>query len=112
MDNNYSSDIIKSLKPSNIRKFNDQELIGLINRNNTFFFNNINEDALKVIKKEVFNRLKEECIKAMTIENLELLAKADKIQFLPDTFLKQINKPKFKQLSENFFMKINEKQII
>ena len=112
MDDNYDFDKIKSLKPSNIRKFNDQELIGLINRNNTFFFNNINEDALKVIKKEVFNRLKEECIKAMTIENLELLAKADKIQFLPDTFLKQINKPKFKQLSENFFMKINEKQII
>lgn len=112
IDNNCSSDYIKSLKPSNIRKCYDQELIGLINKNGKFFFNNINEDALKLIKKEVFNRLKDECIKAMTIENLELLAKADKIQFLPNFFLKKINKPKFNKLSQNFFMKINENQII
>ena len=37
IDNNYSSEYIKSLKPSNIRKCYDQELIGLINKNGKFF---------------------------------------------------------------------------
>lgn len=94
-----------------ILSYDNENLIELINEKKQDFFNNIHEDTLKLIKKEVFNKLSKNCIGSLNNDNCEMLAETNIVEFLPDNFLQYIDKEVFIKLSENFIQKITIKQI-
>ena len=64
-----------------ILSYDNENLIELINEKKQYFFNNIHEDTLKLIKKEVFNKLSKNCIGSLNNDNFEILAKTNIIIF-------------------------------
>ena len=47
-------DIIKKITPKNYKDYENSEIIAMIEKNKSKFFNNINLEVLKLIDKEVF----------------------------------------------------------
>ena len=105
------SQTIKSIDASNISKYDDNVLIQMINKTTYLFFDLINRDALKLIKKEVFAHLNRDCFNSLKKENLNLLAENDKVQYFSDNFLNHIRDNVLKNLSSKFFEKIKPEQI-
>ena len=100
---------IKEITPSNIKDYPKSQLIDLINKEKEFFYY-IDINSLKLLDSEVIKSLSKTKIKDLTRESLEKLASAEKIQYLTDNFLNQINPSLLPELSKNFFNQISIKQ--
>ena len=96
---------------TNIEKSENLELVYKINKSKNKFFDTIKLDDLKSIDNLVFNKLTNDCIKFLTDKNFDLLVKANKIEYLPDSFLNEIMETKLNKLSNDFYNKIQENQI-
>lgn len=101
--------IIKEISPSNIKKYQKNQLISLMNKEKDFFYY-IDINSLKLFDNEVIESLSEKKFSDLTRENLEKLASAEKIQYLNDNFLNKINSSLLPGLSKNFFNQISSRQ--
>ena len=95
----------------NIEKTENLELVSKINKKKNQYFDTIKLDELKSIDNGIFNRLSNDCINSLTVTNFDLLAKANKIQYLPNSFFNQIRGTKLNKLSNDFYNEIQENQI-
>ena len=100
---------IQKLTPLEIRNTSKDTLTYYINYQR--FFDYININSLKAINKDVFNNLNPESIRSLSIENIKTLVEIEKIGFLPEFTLNQINKEKYIYFPDNFYNQIQSKHI-
>ena len=100
---------IQKLTPLEIRNTSKDNLIFYINYQR--FFDYINKDSLKSISNDIFNYLKPEQIKSLSIENIKLLVDIGKIEFLPAFALNQIYKGNYIYFPDNFYNQIQSNHI-
>ena len=94
---------------SSIKDYSQDDLISLINKENTFF-DNININELKLLNKNIFYKISENTLRNLTKEGIENLVKAQKIQYLNKNLLNFIRKDLFLVLSNEFFKQITINQ--
>ena len=93
---------------------NSQNINGiaeLINSQKSTFFKVLNIEVLKRIDNSVFNKLSKECIKDFNLNIFESLVDADKISFLPDFLLNEIDRSILEQIKNEFYLQLNIKHI-
>ena len=100
---------IQKLTPLEIRNTRKDVLTFYINYN--CFFDYININSLKAISNDVFNNLKPESIRSLTIGNIKSLVETGKIEFLPALALNQIHKELYKYFPDNFYEQIQSQHI-
>ena len=85
---------------------NSQNINGiaeLINSQKSTFFKVLNIEVLKRIDNSVFNKLSKECIKDFNLNIFESLVDADKISFLPDFLLNEIDRSILEQIKNGTY---------
>ena len=104
---NETSKKIKQITPLNIKDYTKEELISLIKKEKNHFFYFININSLKLLDNGIIKSIPKKIISNFTKEILEKLAEAEKIQYMDNKFLTNIDKSVLSQLSDKFFKKIN-----
>ena len=109
LTNENENDSTKSSIYSNINNYSQDDLISIISQEKTFF-DNIDINELKLLKKNIFGKLSRKTLKNLTKEGIENLVQAKKIQYLDKNLLNSINKDLFPHLSNDFFNQITVNQ--
>ena len=86
-------------------------IASLINSQKNKFFESMNIKDLKRIDDRIFNNLSKECIKDLNLNTFESLIKTEKIGFLPDFFLNEIDKSLLEKLNDKFYEELKQKHI-